>query len=74
MRNKIATHILEHWGYRNITVGDIDGRNYAEYLKEFRANNNRVYLRKDTTYKTYQAVAHAYRLADIAISIFSEGV
>jgi len=53
----IASEILSHWGYHNVTVGDLDHRNYTADKQ----------WSKDKTYKTNEAVKHAYRLADIAL-------
>lgn len=68
IRNDIARDILISWGYHNVTVGDIDGRNFRVQYNSSRRNR----LSKDRTYKTRQAVAHAYRLADIAIAHFTK--
>lgn len=69
IRNRIAIRILDSWGYHNVTVGDLDGRNFEadrEKLKE-----KSWYRPKDRSYKTFEAVKHSYRLADISIKEIS---
>ena len=63
--NKVVGRILDHWGYHMVTVGDIDGRNYEA---------NAIKYQKDKTFKTNEAVKHAYRLADIAIECINGDV
>ena len=70
MRDKVAFAILRHWGYTNIEVGDIDGRNYKAHHEENKTK--RWYGAKDKSHKTLEAVKHAYRLADIAIECMNE--
>lgn len=70
MRNKIALQILLHWGYRNVTIGDLDGRNFEA---EFAENRHKSWYRpRDRSYKTLEAVKHAYRLADIALECIGD--
>lgn len=59
MRNEIAHRILVSWGYFDIRVGDLDPKTYFD----------RRLGGKNKSYKTQQAVAHAYRLADIALEV-----
>lgn len=67
-RNKVAFLILNHWGYHNVTVGDLDGRNFAADHKEH--SKKSWYRPKDRSYKTSQAVAHAFKLADLAAKVY----
>ncbi len=66
IETKIAFKILEHWGYRNLQVGDLDGRNFNADHEEHKSKQ--WYRPRDKSYKTNEAVKHAYRLAEIATS------
>ena len=71
LRNIIALNILESWGYHNVTVGDLDGRNFEAKRKEL--SKKSWYRPKNMSHKTQEAVKHAYRLADISIQCMVMG-
>jgi hypothetical protein len=65
LESEIAFSILASWGYYNVQVGDLDGRNHEADYKEHKDKS--WYRPRDKSHKTNEAVKHAYRLADIAI-------
>lgn len=68
----IAREILMSWGYLNVTVGDLDGRNSQAKYEEYK--EKQWYRPKDKSYKTGEAVKHAFRLADIAVGCITRRI